>query len=393
VNMGIEAQRQAYDIKLAFALDEQDLAKDFELVFKTLRESNKAGSLLAKEEVEDAFLAVRSYIGVLEDADMTNVVRQAAEIARAFNVDVNEVVKAGSVLMNQFGIAGTQAMNDLLAALQAVPREADEGLDVISEYANQFAALGFSAQDFATVFSASIAEGGFSIDKVGDSVKELGIRVKEGTDDVRAALSDLGLDADATIQAFAQGGPQAKAAVLEIFTALEQVDNAVEQNRIGVELMGTQWEDTGASVIIPAINSVGASIMSMTDSGKAAIDGMMAEVSVAAANETANAAASGAALGAAVTGSMQTSIMDGAAGIVGAVNSVLDSAAAAAINKVASAVTSILHLGKSGEEKAEKQAEAASGGGNTYNIYAAEGQSPSQIARAAMQEAKHERYH
>ena len=78
--------------------------------------------------------------------------------------------------------------------------------------------------------------GTFSVDKLGDAVKEFGIRVKDGTAD--NAFQKLGFDVDETTKKFAQGGAGAKQALSEVTTALFKMDDPVQQNIVGVELFG-----------------------------------------------------------------------------------------------------------------------------------------------------------
>ena len=57
-----------------------------------------------------------------------------------------------------------------------------ELLDSISEYSVQFAKLGLDADDMFKIFQKGADTGAFNLDKVGDAVKELSIRVVDGSD-------------------------------------------------------------------------------------------------------------------------------------------------------------------------------------------------------------------
>ena len=61
-------------------------------------------------------------------------------------------------------------------------------LDSINEYSVHFKQNGLSATDMFNTFKQGADSGAFSIDKVGDAIKEMGIRMKDGsaTDSLKA---------------------------------------------------------------------------------------------------------------------------------------------------------------------------------------------------------------
>ena len=91
------------------------------------------------------------------------------------------------------------------------------------------------------VFIDGAKTGAFNLDKVGDAVKELGIRIKEGNDDTIAAFEKLGLSSDEMIQKFNNGGADAQEALYKIFEALKTVDDQTELNTIGTALIVRLW--------------------------------------------------------------------------------------------------------------------------------------------------------
>jgi len=92
--------------------------------------------------------------------------------------------------------------------------------------------------------STGLDHGARNTDVMADSFKELGIRTAEGSAEARDALHDLGLDAEKTMTAFGKGGPEAKAALDAVIDRLNATQDPAERYRLGVALMGTQWEDT-----------------------------------------------------------------------------------------------------------------------------------------------------
>ena len=79
-------------------------------------------------------------------------------------------------------------------------------LDSINEYSVHFKSLGLDVEDMFNSLQNGAAAGTFSVDKLGDTIKEFGIRAKDGSDSTKEAFKTLGLDVDATSAAFAAGG-------------------------------------------------------------------------------------------------------------------------------------------------------------------------------------------
>ena len=125
-----------------------------------------------------------------------------------------------------------------------------ELLDSINEYSVHFKQLGLSADQMFAVFVNSASNGAFNLDKVGDAVKELGIRVKEGNKDSVLAFQELGLNSNEMIKKFNAGGEEAQEAFFKIFKALREVDDQTKLNSIGTALMGTMFEDLGKDAVL-----------------------------------------------------------------------------------------------------------------------------------------------
>lgn len=89
----------------------------------------------------------------------------------------------------------------------------------------------------------------FSIDKVGDAVKEFNIRVKDGSKTTSDAFKSLGLDATDMARQFAEGGESANQAFYTVVEQLQQIEDPLQRNTIGVQLFGTQFEDLEANVL------------------------------------------------------------------------------------------------------------------------------------------------
>lgn len=172
-----------------------------------------------------------------------------------FDYDVSESARAASALMKNFGIDAEEAYGLIAVGAQNGADKNGDLLDTLNEYSPQFAALGLSADQFIGTLVEGADAGLFSIDKVGDAVKEFNIRAKDGSDTSREAFESLGLNADKMFAAFAAGGDTAEAAFFDTVEALNSMDDPFARNAAGVALFGTQFEDLEAGVL-PVLASI-----------------------------------------------------------------------------------------------------------------------------------------
>ena len=172
-----------------------------------------------------------------------------------FDYDVSESARAASALMKNFGLDAEEAYGLIAVGAQNGADKNGDLLDTLNEYSPQFAALGLNADQFMGALIEGADAGLFSIDKVGDAVKEFNIRAKDGSDTSREAFESLGLNADKMFAAFAAGGDTAEAAFFDTVEALNSMDDPLARNAAGVALFGTQFEDLEAGVL-PVLASI-----------------------------------------------------------------------------------------------------------------------------------------
>lgn len=218
----------------------------------------------------------------LEDvADGISVVRQTTQLMGkelqaateagfalrdTFGYDLAESARTASSLMKNFQIDAEKAYNIIAVGAQNGADQNGDLLDTLNEYSAQYAALGLSADQFVNGLISGAKAGVFSIDKVGDAVKEFNIRAKDGSKSTTDAFATLKLNAAKTMQAFAKGGDTAQKTFFEVVKALEAMKDPVEKNQTAVALFGTQYEDLEQTVL-PVLAS-------MEDSSKQAYDAL-----------------------------------------------------------------------------------------------------------------------
>lgn len=216
------------------------------------------------QEVADAVATVNQQMKGLSGDELQGVTEGAFALRDVFQYDVAESVRAAEALTKNFGVSGQEAMNLIAAGSQNGLNFSGELLDTISEYSVQFAKVGIDADQMFQIMQAGADSGAWNLDKVGDAIKEMSIRVVDGSDTTIAAFKTLNMDADAMAQSFAAGGESAQKAFRDTVAALASMEDPVQQNSVGVKLFGTMWEDLGPEVV--------SQLASITDEAYAAGD-------------------------------------------------------------------------------------------------------------------------
>lgn len=201
------------------------------------------------EDIGQAMSEVTKNLGELDDAALQGVTESAFALRDTFGYEIPESTRAAKAMMDNFGISGEQAMNLIAAGAQNGLDYSGELMDSISEYSVQFAKVGLDADDMFKIFQKGAESGAFNLDKVGDAVKEMAIRVVDGSDMTAQGFEAIGLNADEMAAKFAAGGDSAKEAFSQTIDALAAMEDPLAQNQAGVALFGTMWEDLGPEAV------------------------------------------------------------------------------------------------------------------------------------------------
>lgn len=256
-------------------------AKDSEEFKDALFDVYKYGLGENVEDVANAMAVVAQATGEVDPDKIKELTRAAMTLEKTFDMDVAESIRGAQQLMNTFGATGADAFDTIAKASQLGLDKDGNLLDVINEYSIHYKQLGLDMNDmFSSLINAKEA-GVFDLTYAGEAIKEFGIRVREGADETKEALKDLGLNADQVIADINAGGPAAAAAMQQIVTALGSVEDEREKNRLGVALFGTAWEDLGDAGVTAATNISGAlgdvkgTIESINEADLSTIEGSM----------------------------------------------------------------------------------------------------------------------
>ena len=201
------------------------------------------------EDVANAIADVTKQLGDLNESSLQNVTESAFALRDTFGYELPESTRAAKAIMDNFGVSAEDAMGLIAAGAQNGLDYSGELLDSISEYSVQFAKIGLDADDMFKIFEQGTESGAFNLDKIGDAIKEMSIRVVDGSDTTQEGFALLGMNADEMASKFAAGGDSAQSAFQQTVEALASLEDPLAQNTAGVDLFGTMWEDLGPNVV------------------------------------------------------------------------------------------------------------------------------------------------
>ena len=200
------------------------------------------------EDVADGLSMVQKSTGLVGD-ELQKATEAGFALRDTFGFEIQESTRAVNALMKNFGISAEEAYNIIAVGAQNGADQNGDLLDTLNEYSAQYASLGLSADQFITGLINGADAGVFSIDKVGDAVKEFNLRAKDGSNTTIEAYELLGLNAEEMMKKFAKGGDDAEQAFFEVVNALDSIKDPMVKNTAAVNLFGTQFEDLQSNVL------------------------------------------------------------------------------------------------------------------------------------------------
>ena len=215
------------------------------------------------EDVANGIAEVKKTTGLMGQ-ELEKATESGFALRDTFGFDLQESARAAGALMKNFGITSEEAYNIIAVGAQNGADKNGDLLDTLNEYSNQYSALGLSADEFIAGLIGGAEAGAFSIDKIGDAVKEFNIRAKDGSKGTIEVFTSLGFNADEMTKKFAQGGEAASGAFYAVIEELNAIQDPLLKNTLGVQLFGTQFEDLEASVL-PVLAGMKDSTIATTD--------------------------------------------------------------------------------------------------------------------------------
>lgn len=226
-------------------------------------------------EASEGITLVRQNLQKITGKELEDVTRQAFILRDTFGYEIPESTRAAKALIDNFGVEGSRAMDYITVAAQKGGDYSKELLDTISEYSVQFKTAGMDIDDMFNILLQGAQKGSWSLDKTADSIKEMSIRMVDGSKTTANGLKMIGLNADDMSKKFAEGGESAQSAFMATVAAIASMEDPLKQQQAGVSIFGTQWEDVQKNVIgalDPTIDMLGDVTGATDKAGKALKD-------------------------------------------------------------------------------------------------------------------------
>ena len=218
----------------------------------------------------EAVAMVQQQLGDLGTEGLAQVTNGVAAMSSTFNVEGEAIVNAVRAIRDNFpGTTEAEALDMITVGFQQGLNSSGDFLDSITEYSTQFGNGGASASQFFSVMETGLGTGMLGTDKAADMFKEFVVRIQDGSTLTSESLSMLGLNADKILTDLANGTIKPVDAFNMVQDALAKTDDQAVIMQAGVGLLGTQFEDLGASA------AIGTSTMSSTfQNVGGAVDGL-----------------------------------------------------------------------------------------------------------------------
>lgn len=238
VKMADDLDKALNQLQSATGATEQEM-KGMEQSLKNIYSANLGESF---EDIANSMAVVKQNTGLAGTA-LENATKDALMLSKTFDMDVNESTRAAKAMMENFGITSDEAFNLMAQGAQNGANKNGDLIDTFNEYSPAMKALGFSAEEFTNILIDGAENGAFSIDKVGDAMKEFNIRAKDGSKASAEGFAILGLNAEEMTKKFAAGGESAQGAFQQVVSELSKIEDPVKKNAAAVALFGTMAED------------------------------------------------------------------------------------------------------------------------------------------------------
>ena len=199
------------------------------------------------EDVAISMATVKTQTKLTGD-ELENTTKHAILMRDVFGFEVNESIRGVNSLMDQFGITADEAYTLVAQGAQNGLNQNGDLMDVINEYAVHFQRAGYSAEDMFNMLANGVETGTWSVDKLGDAMKEFNIRMSDGS--AKDAVEALGFSWESVSESWSKGGDDAKEVFNMLFNEMEGLEDTTEGYNIGVGLLGTMFEDLGYDAVL-----------------------------------------------------------------------------------------------------------------------------------------------
>lgn len=201
----------------------------------------KSGVTDSIEEATEATSTMKSAFSDLNNQDLQHLTEQVMTLSKRTGTDVKENVRGTQQLMNAFGLDSKQAFDLVASGYQNGLNYSDDFMDTLNEYAPVFSAAGFSSEEMFTILENGMKNGAMNTDKTADAVKELQIRIGDGTFE-----KNMGMFSESTKGTFSEwkkGNATVADVAKNISADLKTM--SPEKQQQAVSALSSQFEDLG----------------------------------------------------------------------------------------------------------------------------------------------------
>jgi phage-related minor tail protein len=205
--------------------------------------------------MEDAAGAVKAAIQnalVPPDASsgaIADVANQISNLSTIMEEDAGRVSGAVSQMIRTGMVKSAKEGFDVLQkGVELGVNKSEDLLDTFNEYGTQFRKFGFDAKTATGLLANGLKAGARDSDTVADSLKELALRIADGTVASAGGFKMIGMNSSDAMARFAKGGDSAKKVFGEMMQGLNKIKDPAKKNAAALALFGTKAEDMGDAI-------------------------------------------------------------------------------------------------------------------------------------------------
>lgn len=241
-----ELNNSQIQIQAAFGLT----AKEAENVNLAVEKAFASGMVESIDESKEAVMSLINQLPELklQSADtISDMVVQAQSLEKLYGSDMEETFRGVNALMAAYGMTGQQAMDYIAKASQNGLDKTHELGDNLAEYALQFEQNGYSASQMFETLEAGLNGGAYNLDKVNDLLKEMGIRISDGS--IQSAVEELGGEWQEMYNSMKDNGSTNEEIFQALATKITDVGDATKEATLVSSIFGSLGEDNAVRVI------------------------------------------------------------------------------------------------------------------------------------------------
>lgn len=185
-------------------------------------------------------------------ASFESAAQSALDLANVLDADVNEVTRAaGQLYKTGLADSAEEAFDLIAAGAQNGGDATGELLETVIEYAVNWEEAGFSGEQAMSQITQAAAGSTFELGKLGDLIKESGIRLGVLSDKELLQVSEATGLAASEIQKLSESAKEGDSvSFLKLIQSVKDIESTAEQGEAAVALFGTPFEDLSKTAFL-----------------------------------------------------------------------------------------------------------------------------------------------